>query len=261
MVNIFRVFGSSAGRNNTGSITVRHRSAPFIKKFYTNYYNFKNYNLARFFLFHNTPRAGSFVKALSSGGYAFTFVPGVHLPRKLYTYRPGDFVNNIESFPSSGAKYARAKYSRALVMRRYGTNIILRIPSGELRKFKAFCGAYPAANSGYVKQNRVLHKAGAARDLGRRPSVRGCAINPVDHPHGGRTGESRPSVSPWAILTKGFRTRSRSYNKKIVLLSVQAIKNKNNKRKKHLLFFAFYNERLQRTIANVQIVSYFHFIF
>ena len=233
MISIFKIFNSAAGRNNTGAITVRHRSAPLNRKVYTNYYNFKSYNFSRFYLCLNSPKCNTFVKMLSAGEYLFSFSKSNKMSRMLYSYRPGDFVFNVEAFPSSGPKYARAEYSKALVIRRYGTNIILRIPSGELRKFKAFCGAYPAPNSGYIKKDTFLGKAGAARNIGRRPHVRGCAINPVDHPHGGRTGESRPSVSPWAILTKGYRTRFKAYNKKTVLLSVQAIKNKNNKNKKY----------------------------
>lgn len=226
MINCFTFLASSSGRNNTGAITVRHRVRPKNRSCYVYNYNFKNYNISNFRIFGQFKSSYTFVELNVDGNYTFIFAKNRALPRILYEYKPGSFVSNVETSPKSGPKYARSQFSRALVMKRYGTNIVLRGPSGELRKFKAFCMAYPSANTGFIKQNTFLRKAGTAYNLGRRPYVRGCAINPVDHPHGGRTGDSRPSVSPWAILTKGYRTRFKSYNKKIVLQSVQSIKDK-----------------------------------
>jgi len=228
MFKFYNFFKSFSGRNNTGTITVRHRSGPVVKKKYYNYFNSKSSDFKKFrsYVFNNDFTV--FSKYRGHRQYAFSLPrQGTH-PQPLYTFRPGTFVNNIESYPGSGSKYARALYSKAMLIRRLGTSSILKLPSGEIRRFKTTCSAGFSPNESFVKKFYSLKKAGTSRLLGIRPHVRGCAINPVDHPHGGRTGESRPSVSPWAKLTKGYRTFSKKKRKNNmnIIMSVQALKDK-----------------------------------
>jgi ribosomal protein L2 len=231
MFKFYNILRNKGGRNNQGVTTVRHRGSVLYPKSSVNYFNFKNFKFSSFRKFVTGSIATSFVK-YSGNTYNFIFSKFSDKPSRLFYFNPGKFICNLESYPGSGSRYARSPYSRAIVVRRVGTNSVVKIPSGEIRKFKATCFAFSAPNSSFVANRKFLLKAGASRNIGIRPHVRGCAINPVDHPHGGRTGESRPSVSPWAKLTKGYRTRLKPKNKKIVILSVQEIKNKNRNKKK-----------------------------
>lgn len=120
--------------------------------------------------------------------------------------------------------FGRARGSKVQVLRRRGSYTTVRLPSGELRRLHAKLFSFAATPEEQLFVLPVFYKAGQIRQLGRRPHVRGCAMNPVDHPHGGRTGESRPSVTPWGVLTKGHRTRTRPVNPKIILRTVQQFK-------------------------------------
>jgi large subunit ribosomal protein L2 len=231
MFKFYNILRNKGGRNNQGNITVRHRGHRLTPKISVNYFNYKKTNFSFFLKHSSTNLANSFV-SYTDKFYNFLFSKFENKPIQLHQFSPGSFVNNIESYPGSGSRYVRAKYSRAIIIRRLGTNSVVKIPSGEIRKFKAICHAFHSPNDSFVNRSIFLGKAGASRNLGIRPHVRGCAMNPVDHPHGGRTGESRPSVSPWAKLTKGYRTRFKVKNKRIIVLSVQELKNKNQNKKK-----------------------------
>lgn len=227
MFKFYNILRSTAGRNNTGSITIRHRGGALVPKTSANFFNFKTaINFVDFKRVEFSADNAGFVAKVSPSTFEFFTTKTSALPARLHTFRSGAFVCNIESFPGSGPVYARARHSRSIVIRRLGTNTVVKLPSGEVRKFKALCYAFSSQNDSYVRDRIPRGKAGANRNLGIRPHVRGCAMNPVDHPHGGRTGESRPSVSPWAVLTKGYRTRLKPKNKKIVYISVQELKNK-----------------------------------
>jgi large subunit ribosomal protein L2 len=228
MFKFYNVISSSAGRNNTGSITVRHRGSGIFPNKVFNYFNVIT-KFSGFIKFKKFEDSSLFVKMDSSGFYNFMMLKNAnstYSPGQLYTFKAGTNVCAIESYPGSGPKYVRSIHSRAVVLKTFGTRILVRIPSGELRKFKSLCFAFPSLNRAFVKISKSAIKAGYNRNLGFRPHVRGCAINPVDHPHGGRTGESRPSVSPWAMLTKGYRTRFKETNKRIIVISVQQLKDR-----------------------------------
>lgn len=231
MFKFYQILRNTGGRNNHGSITVRHRGYSVVRRRTVNYFNFRKLDFSDFHKFSEGHLGSTFVTYTNSK-FNFIFSKNSTYPSRLFEFKPGSFVCNIEAYPGSGSRYSRAQYSRAIVIRRLGTNSVVKLPSGEIRKFKALCFAFPSLTDSFIKPDNFLGKAGASRNLGIRPKVRGCAINPVDHPHGGRTGESRPSVSPWAILTKGYRTRLKPKNKKIVVLSVQEIKNKKHNKKK-----------------------------
>ena len=122
----------------------------------------------------------------------------------------GSLVHNIEMKPGKGGQLARSAGSSAQLVARTGEHATLRLRSGEMRKVQADCIATLGEVGNVEHGLRSLGKAGAARWRGKRPTVRGVAMNPVDHPHGGgegRTSGGRHPVSPWGMPTKGYRTR------------------------------------------------------
>jgi large subunit ribosomal protein L2 len=121
----------------------------------------------------------------------------------------GTIVHNIEMKPRKGGQIARSAGSYAQIVGRDAGYIMLRLSSGELRRFHADCRATVGAVSNPDQKNINLGKAGRSRWLGIRPTVRGIAMNPVDHPHGGRTNGGRHPVTPWGIATKGKKTRGK----------------------------------------------------
>ncbi|RZI45562.1 50S ribosomal protein L2 [Rickettsiales endosymbiont of Peranema trichophorum] len=119
----------------------------------------------------------------------------------------GTIVHNVELKPGKGGQLARAGGSYAQLVGKDADNVLLRLRSGEVRMVLAECSATIGAASNPDNQNVVIGKAGRNRWLGVKPSVRGIAMNPVDHPHGGRTNGGRHPVTPWGVSTKGKRTR------------------------------------------------------
>ena len=134
--------------------------------------------------------------------------PGNCLP--LRNIPLGTMVHGIEMKPGKGAQMARAAGAGVQLVAREGMHATLRLRSGEMRKVLAECRAAIGEVSNDEHALRKLGKAGAKRWRGVRPTVRGVAMNPVDHPHGGgegRTSGGRHPVSPWGMPTKGFKTR------------------------------------------------------
>jgi large subunit ribosomal protein L2 len=121
----------------------------------------------------------------------------------------GTFVHNIEMSLGRGGQLCRSAGSYAQVMAKEGNYVLLRLPSGELRNIWGKNRASIGQVGNTDHENRVLGKAGRTRWMGVRPTVRGTAMNPVDHPHGGGEGRSkgRHPVTPWGKPTKGARTR------------------------------------------------------
>ena len=153
-------------------------------------------------------RAGSTIVASTDGGVDIR--PGNAMPLKEIPV--GTNVHNIELRPGQGGKMVRAAGTSAVLVKKgedgYAT---VRLPSGEQRLVLLACMATIGTLSNAQHANRVLGKAGAVRWLGVRPTTRGVAMNPIDHPHGGgegRTSGGRPSVTPWGVHTKGHRTRN-----------------------------------------------------
>ncbi|MDD4881842.1 MAG: 50S ribosomal protein L2 [Gallionellaceae bacterium] len=135
--------------------------------------------------------------------------PGNCLP--LRNIPVGSTIHCIEMMPGKGAQIARSAGTSVQLLAREGSYAQLRLRSGEIRKVHIDCRA-TLGEVGNAEHNlRSIGKAGAMRWRGVRPTVRGVAMNPVDHPHGGgegRTGEGRVPVSPWGQPAKGYRTRS-----------------------------------------------------
>ncbi len=122
----------------------------------------------------------------------------------------GTLVHNVELNPLAGGQMARSAGAYAQLMAKEGKEALLRLPSGELRKVRNVCRATIGQIGNVDHEQRSLGKAGRNRLLGNRPKVRGVAMNPIDHPHGGgegRTSGGRHPVTPWGKPTKGFKTR------------------------------------------------------
>jgi len=132
----------------------------------------------------------------------------------------GSTMHNIEMKPGKGAQIARSAGTSAVLMAREGTYAQVRLRSGEVRKIHIDCRATLGEVSNEEHSLRRYGKAGAMRWRGIRPTVRGTAMNPVDHPHGGgegRTGEGQAPVSPWNTLTKGYRTRNNKRTQNMIV--------------------------------------------
>ncbi|MCE2716992.1 MAG: 50S ribosomal protein L2 [Pseudomonadota bacterium] len=132
----------------------------------------------------------------------------------------GSVVHNIELKVGKGGQIARSAGSYAQIMGRDGHNVIMKLSSGEVRLVNGECFASIGAMSNQDHSNRSYGKAGRMRWLGRRPVVRGVAMNPIDHPHGGgegRTSGGRHPVTPWGIKTKGKKTRTNKRTTKMIV--------------------------------------------
>jgi large subunit ribosomal protein L2 len=141
---------------------------------------------------------------------------------KLRNIPVGTIVHNVELKPGKGGQLARSAGAYAQVVGKDADYILVKLRSGEVRYILGECFASIGAVSNPDHQNIVIGKAGRSRWLGRRPHVRGVAMNPVDHPHGGgegRTSGGRHPVTPWGIPTKGKRTRSNKRTQKFIVRS------------------------------------------
>ncbi|HEX6103563.1 MAG TPA: 50S ribosomal protein L2, partial [Alphaproteobacteria bacterium] len=134
--------------------------------------------------------------------------PGNAMPMKNIPV--GTIIHNVEMKIGKGGQLARSAGTYVQLVGRDQGMALLRLSSGEVRMVSAECMATIGAVSNPDEQNIVIGKAGRSRWLGRRPHVRGVAMNPIDHPHGGgegRTSGGRHPVTPWGISTKGKKTR------------------------------------------------------
>ena len=135
--------------------------------------------------------------------------PGNALP--LANIPTGTFIHNVELNPGRGGQLARAAGNAAQLMAKDGTKALLRLPSGELRYVPVNCIATVGQVGNVEHENVNIGKAGRSRHLGIRPTVRGSAMNPCDHPHGGGEGKAPiglPSPVPWGGLPR-LRTRAK----------------------------------------------------
>ena len=150
-------------------------------------------------------------KILSSIGNKIPFKTGNAMP--IGKIPEGLLIHNVELKPGKGAQMARSAGSYARIMASEGGMVTLKLPSGELRMISEQCIATIGTVGNKSHENISIGKAGRARWMGRRPKVRGVAMNPVDHPHGGGEGKTsggRHPVSPWGTPAKGFRTRKKN---------------------------------------------------
>ena len=144
--------------------------------------------------------------------------PGNALPLKNIPV--GTQVHCVELKPGKGAQLARSAGASVQVVAREGAYVTIRLRSGEMRKVHVNCRATIGEVGNNEHNLRKLGKAGAKRWRGVRPTVRGVAMNPVDHPHGGgegRTSGGRHPVSPWGVPTKGYKTRTNKRTKAMIV--------------------------------------------
>lgn len=144
--------------------------------------------------------------------------PGNCLP--LVNIPLGTIIHNIELKIGKGAQLVRSAGVGAQLMAKEGNNVLVRLPSGEVRKFNNSCRACIGQVGNREHESQKLGKAGRSRWLGRRPHVRGVAMNPVDHPMGGGEGRSsggRHPCSPWGVPTKGYKTRKNKSSDKMIV--------------------------------------------
>lgn len=132
----------------------------------------------------------------------------------------GTPIHNVELYPGHGGQIARGAGSNAQLMAKEGKYASIKLPSGEVRMISLECKATIGQVGNLEHENQSTGKAGRNRWKGRRPRVRGVAMNPVDHPHGGGEGKSsggRHPVTPWGIPTKGYKTRVKKSSDKFIV--------------------------------------------
>jgi large subunit ribosomal protein L2 len=156
-------------------------------------------------------------KTITSGEDA-DILPGNTLP--IRNIPLGTQIHNIELRPGKGGQMARAAGSFAQLLAKEGAYAQLRMPSGEVRRVPVECRATVGQVGNVEHENVSLGKAGRTRWRGIRPHVRGVAMNPVDHPHGGGEGKTsggRNPVTPWGQPTRGYKTRHNKRTKKMIV--------------------------------------------
>jgi large subunit ribosomal protein L2 len=235
-----------SGRNNAGRITVRHKGGGH-KQHYriVDFRRDKDGIPARVERLEYDPNRTAHLALLcyADGERRYIIAPkgvavgaqlqsGQEAPIRVGNTLPlrnipiGTTVHCIELQPGKGAQIARAAGTSVQLLAREGSYAQLRLRSGEIRRVLIECRATVGEVGNEENSLRQFGKAGAMRWRGIRPTVRGVAMNPIDHPHGGgegRTGTGRHPVSPWGQLTKGYRTRN---NKRTDTMIVQRRKRK-----------------------------------
>ena len=144
--------------------------------------------------------------------------PGNCLP--LINIPLGTVIHNIEIKIGKGAQMVRSAGTAAQLMAKEGNSVLVRLPSGEVRRFNKLCRACIGQVGNREHESEKLGKAGRKRWLGKRPHVRGVAMNPVDHPMGGGEGKSsggRHPCTPWGYPTKGYKTRTNKSTDKYIV--------------------------------------------
>ncbi len=219
------------GRNNKGRVTVRHRGGGHKQSYRIIDFKRRKFDVAATVeRLEYDPNRSAFIALLRYEDDELSYIlapqrvkvgdkliagenvdirPGNALPMKNIPV--GTIIHNIEMKPGKGGQIARAAGSYAQLVGKDAGNALLRLASGEVRMVRAEGMATIGAVSNPDQKNIKYGKAGRKRWLGKRPTVRGVAMNPIDHPHGGGEGRAsggRHPVTPWGKSTKGKKTRS-----------------------------------------------------
>lgn len=223
----------TGGRNNQGRITVRHRGGGHKRMLrIIDFRRDKDGIPARVATIEYDPNRSAHIALLhyADGEKRYILAPvGLEVGQTVVSgpevdIKPGNalplrniplgtMVHNVELRPGQGGKLVRAAGSAAQIMAKEGDYVQLRMPSGEIRLVHANCRATVGQVSNVDHENVTIGKAGRARWLGIRPTVRGVVMNPVDHPHGGGEGRSpigRHPVTPWGKPALGVKTRKKN---------------------------------------------------
>jgi len=229
------------GRNNTGRITVRHRGGGHKRR-----YRIIDYKRNKFGFYGKVatieydPNRSAYISLIhyEDGEKRYILSPlkikvgdkiisGEKVPLKtgnalrLINIPTGLSVHNIELTPGSGGQLVRSAGAYAQIMAHDSGYTTLKLPSGEIRMVSDQCMATIGQIGNRTYEQVVSGKAGRSRWLGRRPSVRGVVMNPVDHPHGGGEGKTsggRHPVTPWGKPTKGYKTRKKNKKSNIMIV-------------------------------------------
>lgn len=238
-----------AGRNNTGRITVRHRGGG-VKR----HYRLVNHKLAPGItatiehIEYDPNRSARIARIKDQHGlYHYvvadtnmrpgqTIQSGADAPVETSNRLPlgqipnGTTIYNIEITPGKGGQMVRGAGTKAQLMAKEGDYALVRLPSGEVRRFRIEAMASIGSVGNVQHQNVKVGSAGRNRRKGIRPSVRGVVMNATDHPHGGGDGGAhgpgKPPRTPWGQLTLGYRTRRRKYSNKMIARSRHEAKRK-----------------------------------
>lgn len=237
---LVRKLNKSGGRNNQGRITTRHIGGGHKRRYRDidfrrnkddiaarveriEYDPNRSANIAlvlyrdgerRYIIAPKNLKVGQDIRS----GQGSPIKPGNTMP--LRNIPLGTQVHCVELRPGKGAQMARSAGAGVQLVAREGAYATLRLRSGEMRKVLSECRATIGEVSNAEHSLRSLGKAGATRIAGRRPTVRGVVMNPVDHPHGGgegRTSGGRHPVTPWGVPTKGHKTRSNKRTDKLIV--------------------------------------------
>jgi large subunit ribosomal protein L2 len=229
-----------SGRNNTGRITIRHQGGGARRHYrmidwrrdkldiagkveYVEYDPNRSAFIARILYADGDRRYILCPDGLAKGDQVVSSKTAdvkVGNAMPLSNVPVGTFVHNIEMRPGKGGQMARSAGTFAQLMGRVEGFAQLRMPSGEMRRVPEECFASIGQVGNKDHFNETIGKAGRSRWLGIRPTVRGCTMNPVDHPHGGGEGRGKGGkhpVSPWAQPTKGYKTRKNKRTAKNII--------------------------------------------
>jgi large subunit ribosomal protein L2 len=236
-----------AGRNNTGRVTVRWQGGGHKQKYrIVDFKRNRHDEPATVQHIEYDPNRSSFIALIKykNGDLAYIIAPqrlaagDVVVSGDRVDVKPGNamplaavpvgtIIHNVEMKPGKGGQIARAAGTYAQYLGRDAGYALLRLNSGEVRRVRLECKATIGAVSNPDHMNEVISKAGRNVWRNRRPSVRGTAMNPIDHPHGGgegRTKGGRHPVSPWGQPTKGYKTRKNKRTGKDIVRSRHAKK-------------------------------------
>ena len=228
--SLLRPHKKTGGRNNAGRISTRHRGGGHKRRYRVIDFKRTKHDVpARVAAIEYDPNRSARIALLfyADGEKRYIIAPkglevgaqvisGSSAPFNVGNAMPleriplGTLVHNIEMKPGRGGQMARGAGTYAQLMAKEGKNVTLRLPSGEMRMVNRTCLATIGEVGNPEHENIVIGKAGKSRWLGRRPTVRGVVMNPIDHPHGGgegRTSGGRHPSSPWGWRTKGKKTR------------------------------------------------------
>jgi len=227
------------GRNNNGHITCRHKGGGHKRQFRIVDFKRDKENIpAKVASIEYDPNRSAYIALLNyvDGEKRYILAPqglkqgdvvqtsdeppfNVGSCMRLKFMPLGSTICNIEMQPGKGGKLVRSAGLSAQLMARSGGYATLRMPSGEVRLIHEECRATFGMVSNPENNLRSEGKAGRKRWMGIRPTVRGTAMNPVDHPHGGGEGKHKGNIpqTPWAIYTRGFRTRSKKKSNKFIV--------------------------------------------
>ena len=227
------------GRNNTGRITMRRKGGGHKAKYRIIDFKRNNTESATVDRIEYDPNRSSYIALITytDGTKSYILAPkdlkagdqvisGEKKEIRIGNCMPmsdipvGIDIHNIELKIGSGAQLARSAGSSTQIVGKSDGYVAIKLPSGEQRKVREECRATIGVLSNIDKKNQKLGKAGRKRWLGVRPSVRGVAMNPIDHPHGGgegRTSGGRHPVTPWGVPTKGKRTRNNKKTDRLIV--------------------------------------------